>query len=237
MYSEESLKNYIFWLKFRRVFFMIIFSVVGCLAGMLASHFLIEILQLGDYLKIICIAVGVLVFFLLSLLCTAGTGKQIQEGYWKIAVLRKLTVISKKLDRIQVGESPDSKVVNEVTRDIQKSVAQVLEEVENLEDIVNVEDEGQKDKDRVPDEELKKVMESAKTETVKDEDTILEEIESIEVVEEDAGETKVVDVKEVNKQLEKDEKDSQEEKPVKKLKKKKTKEEEKPRIPTIRDEV
>ncbi len=265
MYSEESLKNYIFWLKFRRVFFIIVFSLVGCLVGMLANHFLTEILQLGEYLKYICIAAGVIIFFLLSLLCTAGTGKQIQEGYWKIAVLRKLTVISKKLDRVQIKEN-DSKMVNEVTRDIQKSVAQVLEEVEGLEDLVGVEGENESEKKRTPSKELKKIMKESKGESnLSEEDTdVLKEIDDLDEEQDDnLGETKVIDVKEVQKQLEKSdevvedtneddlenalEESKEEEKAVKKVvktKKKKSKEvqeeeseEEKPKFPTIRDEV
>ena len=225
MYSEESLKNYIFWLKFRRVFFMILFSVVGCLVGLLVNHFLIDILQLGEYLKIICVASGVILFFLLSLLCTAGTGKQIQEGYWKIAVLRKLTVISKKLDRVQMGEPQAPGAVNEVTRDIQKSVAQVLEEVESLEDLVGVDDE--KDKKRVPSKELKAIVKESKGESnlTEDDTAILKEpmeedpkVESEEKVVKKVVKVKKKKVKEVSEDSEEHTGDTR-------------------KIPTIRDEV
>ena len=44
------------------------------------------------------ITISTIIFFLLALLLTAGTGRKVQDGYWKIAVLRKLTVIQKDLE-------------------------------------------------------------------------------------------------------------------------------------------
>lgn len=101
MYSENSFKNYIFWLKVRRIFFMVIFSIVGALVGIALSEFLINILLFDTFFRIVTITISTLLFFSISWLITATTGKEIQEGYWKIAVLRKLTVISKKLDVLE----------------------------------------------------------------------------------------------------------------------------------------
>ena len=52
-------------------------------------------------LRIIIITVSTLLFFFISLLSSANTVKQIQNGYWNIAVLRKLTLISEKLDALE----------------------------------------------------------------------------------------------------------------------------------------
>jgi hypothetical protein len=54
-------------------------------------------MQISTYNTWIVI-ISTLIFFAMSLLITAGTGKQVQDGYWKIAVLRKLTVIQKNLE-------------------------------------------------------------------------------------------------------------------------------------------
>ena len=54
-------------------------------------------MQVSSYNNTIVI-VSTLIFFAISLLLTASTGKEVQDGYWKIAVLRKLTVIQKDLE-------------------------------------------------------------------------------------------------------------------------------------------
>ena len=44
MYNENSFKNYIFWLKVRRIVLMLLFSVIGCLIGTLISEYLVNVL-------------------------------------------------------------------------------------------------------------------------------------------------------------------------------------------------
>lgn len=100
MYNEDSFKNYIFWIKVKRVFLMILFSILGALIGIAISEYFINILLFENMFRVIIITISTLLFFAISLLITANTGKEVQEGYWKIAVLRKLTVISKKLDAL-----------------------------------------------------------------------------------------------------------------------------------------
>ena len=101
MYSEDSFKNYIFWIQVKRVFLMIVFSIIGALIGITLSDFVINVMLFETFYRIIIITISTLVFFAISLLITANIGKEVQEAYWKIAVLRKLTVISKKLDFLE----------------------------------------------------------------------------------------------------------------------------------------
>lgn len=126
MYDENSFKNYIFWLKVKRGFLMLLFSIIGATIGVIISSFLINTLTiLGPSSRVIIIAVSTVLFFSISLLLTAGTGKEVQDGYWKMAVLRKLTVISKKLDYLENLEhtSPESaKVVQKVAKEIKEVV-------------------------------------------------------------------------------------------------------------------
>ena len=100
MYDETSFKNYIFWLQVRRVFLIILFSIIGCALGVVLSQFLVDVL-LFETSKVLIIIISTIIFFAMSLLITVGTSKEIQEGYWKMAVLRKLTVIGKKLDYLE----------------------------------------------------------------------------------------------------------------------------------------
>ena len=97
MYSEKSFKNYIFWVQVKRVFIIIILSCIGAALGVLIGKILESTVKVTTFNNVI-IAVSTIIFFLISLLLTVGTGRQVQDGYWKIAVLRKLTVIQKNLE-------------------------------------------------------------------------------------------------------------------------------------------
>ena len=130
MYDENTFKNYIFWLKVKRVFFMIVFSVLGAFVGVAISELIVNILKFEVYLRPTIITISTLLFFVISLLVTAGTGKEVQDGYWKIAVLRKLTVISKKLDNVQITPSSNNSSARseEISAEIHKAITDSLEE-------------------------------------------------------------------------------------------------------------
>ena len=179
MYDENSFKNYIFWMQVKRVFLMIVFSLVGAFLGILLSQFLIDVLLLlaGGF-KVVIIAISTLLFFGISLLLTAGTGKDVQEGYWKMAVLRKLTVISKKLDYLENLDSatPSQKeVVKQVVSEVKKEIdfKPEIEEVfedDIVEDISAEENNNEVYEEDIPEEEIKKdflgnVIESPKKST------------------------------------------------------------------------
>ncbi len=100
MYDEDTFSRHIFWMKFRRVFLLIFFSIIGCIIGIFLSAYLIELLFLPENIRIPIIAGTTLLLFFLTLFSTTKINKDIQDGYWKIAVLRKLTLISKKLDSL-----------------------------------------------------------------------------------------------------------------------------------------
>ena len=126
MYDENTFKNYIFWLKVKRVFFMIVFSVLGAFVGVAISELIVNILKFETYLRPTIITISTLLFFAISLLVTAGTGKEVQDGYWKIAVLRKLTVISKKLDYLENLDTSDKnhmQTVKKVATEIKNEIS------------------------------------------------------------------------------------------------------------------
>ena len=97
MYSEKTYKNYIFWVQVKRVIVIILLSCLGAAIGVLIGKILESTVKVTSFNNAI-IAVSTIIFFLLAILLTVGTGKQVQDGYWRIAVLRKLTVIQKNLE-------------------------------------------------------------------------------------------------------------------------------------------
>lgn len=120
MYSEKSFKNYIFWVQVKRVFIIILLSCIGAALGILIGKILESAVQVSKYNNMI-IAISTIIFFLISLLLTVGTGEKVQDGYWKIAVLRKLTVIQKNLELNNrlMKTSPERDNLSSVTTDLE----------------------------------------------------------------------------------------------------------------------
>lgn len=102
MYNEKAFKNHIFWMKVKRVFLIIVFAMAGALAGVMISDVVINVLLLNMLYKTPIIVISTLLMVALSLLLTAGTGAAVQDAYWKMALMRKVIVISKKLDNVSV---------------------------------------------------------------------------------------------------------------------------------------
>lgn len=107
MYNEDSYTRHLTLLKVKRVLSMILFSIIGCVIGVLISSFVVTVLMYDAIWSPIIIATSTLLFFFISLFMTGNTSKEIEDGYWKVAVLRKLTLISKKLDNLDNLEKLD----------------------------------------------------------------------------------------------------------------------------------
>ena len=129
MYSEKKFKNYIFWIQVKRVVLIILFSLVGAGIGIAIGAVLKGTINIDTYNNLIIIFLTV-IFFLLSLLVTSGTGKEVQDGYWKIAVLRKLTAIQKTIEvnneLIQKNENLESQLMNSIAernKEIEKIIS------------------------------------------------------------------------------------------------------------------
>lgn len=129
MYDEDSFNRHIFWMKFRRVFLLIFFSIIGCIIGIVLSSYLIELLFLPQNIRIPIIAGATLFFFFITLFSTSKISKDIQDGYWKIAVLRKLTLISKKLDALDNLEKLGKLENLDYLKNLDSSVSETLSEM------------------------------------------------------------------------------------------------------------
>lgn len=127
MYSEKSYKNYIFWVQVKRIVLIIILSSLGAALGVLIGKILESTLKMTSFNNLIII-ISTIIFFLLSLLLTVGTGKEVQDGYWKIAVLRKLTVIQKNLELnnqlLKSVEHPVKSKLSPLTKDLDSNKKQ-----------------------------------------------------------------------------------------------------------------
>lgn len=185
MYDENTFKNYIFWLKVRRIFVILVLSCLGSFIGVTISQFVIDVLLLLDAsYKILIIAGSTLLFFAISLLLTAGTGKEVQDAYWKIAVLRKLTVISKKLDiSTDLPSSEDiSNNIEKLTEDlIDNSDLEDNNVLESEDEVINSPEEPKvetnttktsKEKSEIPKEKIAKEPISKLSKTQKTKRTI-----------------------------------------------------------------
>ena len=93
----------------KQIFLMIVFSIIGCVVGRFIGQYLIEVLLFPATSLYISVTVGTLFMFSIAAGMTSGTARDVQDAYWKIAVLRKLTVISKKLDNIPEGRKKEIK--------------------------------------------------------------------------------------------------------------------------------
>lgn len=101
MYDEDTYKRYILAIRIKKIFIIIAFCVIGAILGIIISSYIVDILLFSSVLKPTIITVSTLIFLAISLLLTSNISKEVQDGYWKIAVLRKLTLISKKLDNLE----------------------------------------------------------------------------------------------------------------------------------------
>ncbi len=110
MYSEKHFRNHILCIKIKRVFFMLIFTIIGCLIGVVSSSYIVDILLFDWNLKPIIIAGSTIIFFIISLLITSNSSRYIQDCLWKIETMHTLNDLSDKLDSIKSLENTSKDV-------------------------------------------------------------------------------------------------------------------------------
>lgn len=130
MYSEKYFKNHILWIRIKRVFFMLICSIIGCLIGVISSSYIVDILLFDWNLKPIIIACSTIIFFFISLLITSNSSRYVQDCLWKIETLHTLNNLSDKLDSIKALEN-NSKDVSNYFSEIKKELIGENELIDN----------------------------------------------------------------------------------------------------------
>ncbi len=130
MFKESSYKHLLFWLKVKRIFFIIFFTLVGSILGGVLSSYLVDVLMFYDISKNNIVLIFALVFFTFAIFFTTSISQAIQEGYWKIATLRKLTLMSKKRDSLQ-------KIEQMLTPEIANDIKEAVKDINNINIIEN----------------------------------------------------------------------------------------------------
>ena len=130
MYKEDSFKRMLFWLKIKRIFFIIFITLAGSVLGGILSSYLVDVLMFYNISKNSIIAISTIVFFVFANFLTTSISQTIQEGYWKMATLRKLTLISKKLDSLK-------KIEEMLTPEIAKEIKEIVEEANDIKTPIN----------------------------------------------------------------------------------------------------
>ncbi|MCR5185539.1 MAG: hypothetical protein K6D97_00265 [Clostridia bacterium] len=133
MFKESSYKHLLFWLKVKRIFFIIFFTLAGSILGGVLSSYLVDVLMFYDISKSNIVLIFALVSFIFASFFTTSISQAIQDGYWKIATLRKLTLISKKLDSLKkIEELLNPEIANEIKETVQEiKNINVLEDKDN----------------------------------------------------------------------------------------------------------
>ncbi len=155
MYDEDAYRRYLLFVKIKKTFIMIVFCVIGAILGVIISSCVVDVLRFSSNLKPIIIIISTLIFLAIALLATSNASKEVQDGYWKIAVLRKLTLISKKLDNLEnLNDLASVKLINE---DVPPK-----EEISSITPLVEQEDQS-KEQEQEKDEEIKNSKKSKKS--------------------------------------------------------------------------
>ena len=137
MYSEKYFKNHILWIRIKRLLFMLIFSIIGCIIGVISSSYIVDILQFDWNLKPLTIAGSTIIFFIISLLVTSNSSRYVQDCLWKIETLHALNNLSNKLDIIKSLEH-SSEELSEYFSEIKKGLIDENKFTENDKiDIIN----------------------------------------------------------------------------------------------------
>lgn len=104
---------------------MLIFTIIGCLIGVVSSSYIVDILLFDWNLKPIIIAGSTIIFFIISLLITSNSSRYIQDCLWKIETMHTLNDLSDKLDSIKSLEntSKDVSCYNNI-KENEKSILQ-----------------------------------------------------------------------------------------------------------------
>ena len=137
MYNEKDFKDHIKHLKARRILYMLIFSIIGSALGVIISDYIVDILLFNQIWRVVIISISTLFFFWISTVMTSNTEKDVQDGYWKLEVMKNLNSISEKLDNPVEIKKLASVIEGESISEIESTNISDLQEttiVETLQD-------------------------------------------------------------------------------------------------------
>lgn len=100
MYNEKYFKITILFTKIRRYLFIFFFVVLGLIGAYVLSEFLTEIVKLEQKIATILMVVTGVSIFAIGFILTSNLNFKIQEAYLEMKILKKLNVVSYKLDKL-----------------------------------------------------------------------------------------------------------------------------------------
>lgn len=117
MYNEKYFKITILFTKIRRYLFIFFFVVLGLIGAYVLSEFLTEIVKLEQKIATILMVVTGVSIFAIGFILTSNLNFKIQEAYLEMKILKKLNVVSYKLDKLL--EASGISISDEIARELQ----------------------------------------------------------------------------------------------------------------------
>lgn len=117
MYNEKSFKITMLFTKIRRYLFIFFFVILGLVGAYVLSEFLTEIAGVERKIANIIMVVTGISIFAIGFILTSNLQFKIQEAYLEMKILKKMNVISYKLDKLL--ESSGISISDEITKELQ----------------------------------------------------------------------------------------------------------------------
>lgn len=187
MYNEKDFKDHIKHLKARRILYMLIFSIIGSALGVIISDYIVDILLFNQIWRVIIISISTLFFFWVSTVMTSNTEKDVQDGYWKLEVMKNLNSISEKLDNPVEIKKLASVIEGESISEIESTNISDLQEttiVETLQDASSTPEILETKPEEIIDEAPKKSEDLESESTVANVDDVINSLPLLDFIDE-----------------------------------------------------
>ncbi len=117
MYNEKSFKITILLTRIRRYLFIFFFVAVALVGAYFVSEFLTEIARMPNSVSVMIMAGTGIFVFVVAFVLTSNLEFKIQEAYLEMKTLKKMNVISYKLDKLL--EKMGISISDEISREMQ----------------------------------------------------------------------------------------------------------------------
>lgn len=187
MYNEKDFKEHIKHLKARRILYMLIFSIIGSALGVIISDYIVDILLFNQIWRVIIISISTLFFFWVSTVMTSNTEKDVQDGYWKLEVMKNLNSISEKLDNPVEIKELASVIEGESISEIESTNISDLQEttiVETLQDASSTPEILETKTEEIIDEATEKSADLESESTVANVDDVINSLPLLDFIDE-----------------------------------------------------
>lgn len=187
MYNEKDFKDHIKHLKARRILYMLIFSIIGSALGVIISDYIVDILLFNQIWRVVIISISTLFFFWISTVMTSNTEKDVQDGYWKLEVMKNLNSISEKLDNPVEIKKLASVIEGESISEIESTNISDLQEttiVETLQDASSTPEILETKTEEIIDEAPKKSEDLESESTVANVDDVINSLPLLDFIDE-----------------------------------------------------